>query len=936
MNNLHQTQWLVWLTAITAIGLLPTPASGRPEPDDTLGNERSNVQELSPIDFEIEGGAQRGFNLFHSFRTFNIEEGGSVYFITPDGVTNILSRVTGSNPSNILGTLGVDGTANLFFLNPNGILFGPNSSLDIGGSFVATTADVIQFGEQGVFSATDPTIPSSLLTVDPSAFFFNQLEAQSPPSIQNQGFLSVPEGESIALLGGNVVIDRGGYLEALGGRVDIAAVTGIGQVEFNIDRSFTVPATLSRVDVILNNRAVVDVSSAGAGAIAITARQLNLLSESSLLAGIINGNSAMTQAGDINLNAESIRLEQGSGIFNLIEENAIGQAGDIRITTDLLSIASDSQLISSTFGEGDAGDIVIQAQNVSVDNGTLDTSTFRNGDAGTITIDTQGAVSLNGSFVFSTVSENNPEVFNDNAAGNAGDINIRAGSLSATNGSQLNVSTFGQGNAGNITIVVRDVVSFDGGREVLAENGSIVSVYSLAASRIRPNVDPASFPSLNIEAGRITITARSLSLTNGGAIVADTFGATRAGEVVLNIQEQIVADGIGIDGISSGIFSDAINPVATGRGGNVSIRSNTLRLVNGGAIDVRTESFGRGGDITIEVNLFEAIDGGQLITTTTRAGRAGNITLEADRIRIAGFDSTYEQRLERFGRQLTTNQGASSGLFANTNSESSGDGGTIQVETVEMALSDRARITARSEGTGMAGDIQINAVELLESTNSDIETIATNSSGGNINVQAERIQLSGDSDIRTNSAVNGGNIALNAGSILAFDDSDIIASAGEQGGDITLNTAAYFAENYQPNALNQDAERLEGNNRADINATGARSGTITTPDTSLIQNSLTELPDTAIDTDSLLASSCVVRSQAQIGTFIITGPGGLPERPGSTAPSTYPTAPVRSIPDASVDDDRSWQLGDPVLEPQGAYQLEDGRWVLSQECNQEG
>jgi filamentous hemagglutinin family protein len=122
----------------------------------------------------IEGGAARGANLFHSFGEFNVDVGQRVYFANPDGIQNILTRVTGRDISNVLGTLGVDGNASLFLLNPNGIIFGRNASLDVRGSFVGTTADGFQFTGQGVFSATNPEAPA-LLTVAPSALLFSRM-----------------------------------------------------------------------------------------------------------------------------------------------------------------------------------------------------------------------------------------------------------------------------------------------------------------------------------------------------------------------------------------------------------------------------------------------------------------------------------------------------------------------------------------------------------------------------------------------------------------------------------------------------------------------------------------------------------------------------------------------------------------------------------------
>lgn len=132
-------------------------------------------------DCTIEGGLQQGSNLFHSFERFNVDVGATVLLQDP-GVANILSRVTGNEISEILGTLSVSGgNANLFLINPNGIIFGQNSSLDLNGSFLATTADAIRFGEQGLLNTAPNDIP--LLTINPSALSFT---ASNPGSIINQ------------------------------------------------------------------------------------------------------------------------------------------------------------------------------------------------------------------------------------------------------------------------------------------------------------------------------------------------------------------------------------------------------------------------------------------------------------------------------------------------------------------------------------------------------------------------------------------------------------------------------------------------------------------------------------------------------------------------------------------------------------------------------
>ena len=128
--------------------LFPFPAIAQIIPDNSLGRESSRavpdtINNL-PSD-RITGGAIRGVNLFHSLREFSIPQGRGAYFENPTGIANIFTRVTGGSPSNILGTLGVLGNANLFLINPKGIVFGPNARLDVRGSFLAATADSIVF-----------------------------------------------------------------------------------------------------------------------------------------------------------------------------------------------------------------------------------------------------------------------------------------------------------------------------------------------------------------------------------------------------------------------------------------------------------------------------------------------------------------------------------------------------------------------------------------------------------------------------------------------------------------------------------------------------------------------------------------------------------------------------------------------------------------------
>jgi large exoprotein involved in heme utilization and adhesion len=115
-----------------------------------------------------------------------------------------------------------------------------------------------------------------------------------------------------------------------------------------------------------------------------------------------------------------------------------------------------------------------------------------------------------------------------------------------------------------------------------------------------------------------------------------------------------------------------------------------------------------------------------------------------------------------------------------------------------------------------------------------------------------------------------------------------------------------------------------------LSATGAvSSGTVDIPNVSSIQNSLNTLPNNSLNTDELVANSCVVPvGDRKEGKFIITGIESLPISPGGGRPSKYPTGEVRNVPEQS-----SWQPGDPIVEPQGAYRLANGKLVLSRECS---
>jgi large exoprotein involved in heme utilization and adhesion len=424
------------------------------------------------------------------------------------------------------------------------------------------------------------------------------------------------------------------------------------------------------------------------------------------------------------------------------------------------------------------------------------------------------------------------------------------------------------------------------------------------------------------QAGSIIINTPSLTLSDTARITATaTNTATHplgGGSITLNASTMDLAGVVGVFAETQGqtpAGTLTLQPYQNQSTLNLTLAPQSL-------VSASTSGSGKGGNLIVRAPEAITIRGpGQLAVQTTGDGAAGNLSIDTQKLTIA--------------------DGAT--ISASTSSKNpEGTGGSIIINATEsFNLTNQASLRAQSNGTALAGKVTINTPNLT-ATNGTIATSSEQSSGGDITITADKIRLYGDSDITTfvaQGAGGGGDIKLTADSIVAFDDSDILAFApGGTGGNITLDTPAFFGENYRPASRRTDPRTLDGNNRVDVNATGAVEGVITRPDTSFIQNSLTELPDNQINTDSLLANSCIVRRhQPTQGSFTITGTGGLPQRPGDAQMSSYPTVDIETLPSDSTpsntNPNRPWQKGDPIVEPQGVYRLPNGKLVLSRECS---
>ncbi|KAM3105905.1 two-partner secretion domain-containing protein [Phormidesmis sp. 146-33] len=579
---------LLSLLAIARVIAIPQhPACAQITPDQTLGAEPSIVNSSTnngSLRQQIEGGATRGSNLFHSFRDFNISEGQSLYFQTPVGIRNIISRVTGGNPSNIQGTLGVTGgTANLLLINPNGIIFGVNARLDIGGSFVATTASAIQFGTQGFFSSAAPESPP-LLTVNPSALLFNQVGRASivnrstvPLESGGQG-LQVPERQSLLLLGGDVNL-AGGGVNTAGGRVELGAVAGTGTVGLNLDGnnlSLNFPHTLDRADIFLTNGATVNTSGEGGGAIQIWGRRV-----------FMNGGSqvaAFTQeakpGGSVTVNtSESLELIGVVPFGNLSTLSlGDGKAGDMMISTRNLSVRDGAQILAGTFGSGSGGQLNVDASEsieiASRDNNTSGSSTLSSitgsaGQAGNLTINTKRLIIRDGG-ILSTQAL--PVVENEqflSVSGRGGNLMINASdSVELIREGFILTDTQSPENAGNLTINTS---------RLLVQDESQIGAISSSAGN----------------AGSIVVRAQLVELRNQSSISAET-AASQGGNITLQVQDLVLLRR------DSLISTTAGTAQAGGNGGNITIDGKFIVAAPQENSDITANAFsGRGGNIRI-------------------------------------------------------------------------------------------------------------------------------------------------------------------------------------------------------------------------------------------------------------------------------------------------------------------------------------------------
>ena len=789
--------------------------------DGTLGRSGPLTGPNYMINADL--GKQAGGNLFHSFSSFNITRTESAVFRGPGAVENIISRVTGGSSSTIDGLLKseIQG-ANLYFINPAGIMFGPNAKLDVSGSFHATTADYLKLGDSGIVYA-DNINTSVLTSTPPSAFGF--LDRTSYGKISNYGFLEVPEGKAVSLVGGDITVENGNIF-APKGTVNVISAASAGEAVsgaagYSVD-SFAKMGTVNvvetrpleerpvRLDVPIGN---IDVSGASAGNIFIRAGgfvldggrlrantladengkgiDMRLTDRISMVNGsvITSRSFGVGAAGGISITTPLFTMEGGSAVLS--DASSSGKAGDIVLATDTLDI-KDSYINASTYSAGRGGEISVRAaEKVNIagyftddaGNYTFSAGIFSGtagaGDAGAISVTTP-LMTMGNLGVVSTTSV-------EGSSGKGGDIALNVGTLGLQTGGYINLEARGSGNGGSLIINAAESINL-AGYVVTAGNFYRSGFYTTAigpgnggsqsvktpALVMADFATIASYATSSGNAGNVDIKVDTLDLNRGALITTATYGEGRGGNIAIDAAKSVL-----LSGDRTTLSSDVSS---SGQGGSISVNTPAMILESGAKIEANANT-GNGGDILLNVGTLEVKSGAQMDAESSYGSNGGNLILRAsESVLITG-----------------------PGTELNFNSSGSGNAGSVSITSPSVLINDGAVILNgkfSAYGFGKAGDIAITAERLVLDTNAGISSSTQGETGyaGNIIINVGRLSLTNGGSISSSSSWGGrsGVITVNASeSVFSSGFSSGLKcynGGSDPGGEIVIKTPSLIME----------------------------------------------------------------------------------------------------------------------------------------------
>lgn len=536
-------------------------------------------------------GRQEGFNLFHSFSLFNLNKEETATFSGPSSIINIIGRITSSERSSIDGRIRSDiPQANLYLINANGFIFGPNASFNVSGSLHLSTATVLKLGDSGQFSSRLAQ-NSLLVSAPPTAFGF----LDSPPAtiIIQSSRLGVGEGKMLSLAAGEIRLEKGG-LVANAGRINLVGVTTADSLAIT-PQGIALSGQVQLGKIVLQDNASIDVGKQGAGEVFIRSGEFEL-NNSDMVANTFSNQSN----GIIDIDVNELRLLNGSSIDS--RTFGLGRGGQIRIRTDGRTILDDSDILTTSLSSeplaGNAGDISVTANQLDLINSSISTATAGRGHGGDIQIRVTEGITLTttrpevDTAIRASSASRNPQ------GGNAGRIFITSKSISLTGEkSQIDNSTIGSGQGGNIILKIAD--------RLILRDDAFISADSNGSGN----------------AGSITVSTDTLSMDNGR--ISTAADKAEGGNIIVSTHHLLDMNNSQISATVSG---------GSGNGGNLIIGGpRFFRLANSKI--TANASAGNGGVILIFTGLPVETHG-STVEASSQTGNPGEVRIDSPNVEL--------------------------------------------------------------------------------------------------------------------------------------------------------------------------------------------------------------------------------------------------------------------------------------------------------------
>lgn len=754
--------------------------------DGTLGQSGA----VNGPDYRIthEMGQQHGGNLFHSFQKFGLDAGESATFSGPSSIENIISRITGGEPSFINGTIRSEiGMAGFYFINPAGIAFGKDARLDVNGSFHASTADYLRLSDNGKFSAKEPS-SSSITSAAPEAFGFlgdnpGNISVATSHGAEDGAYpesgLSVKPGRTLTLAGGDVTLSHAG-ISAPDGRVNIAAAGSSGELDIS---SMSTDGFQDRGNIKAEKNSLISTGNEGGGEIYIRGGGFEMDSSSIYLVNsgkgqkgrldisvsekftldflsVINSISAGEGNGaDIYVSAGRTEIQNGSSIGSGVFSS--GESGSISINTDTLDVSSGAKIYTYNEGSGRSGDIGINASASALFSGSgMYSAVWGTGSSGNISVKTPAMKISDSAFIS----------MNSASSGNGGSLDISADEISIGSGSSISASAYSTGTGGSVSIDCADFF-MDGGAQINAdvmgegEGGNIdirASRSFRLAGRLNDGVDTGTDAELSGDEDyeysdtAISLNSYTGATGNSGSLLVNSPEVNISGKSML-LASSLYGGNAGNIFINSETFSlsgdSTVSTSSFGGGspGNIFIDAEKTASLSGSMVSCNNVSVYKGGLINISASDISVGNRARIEGSSNSSGSASDIKIDGSRIKLDGGSINSSAANSGKGGNITINADESIGLY------------TFRPENSDNNSLADSRITAFSTSTGDAGSISLKSPLVFIDSGSSVNagTIFTGN-GGDIGVSASKLMIEGAIIGSTGGSGKGGNININS------------------------------------------------------------------------------------------------------------------------------------------------------------------------------